>query len=635
MGPKQHQTQPVQPSAGADAGKGPDDERRQLQRALTLSVSRAPGYLDALTDLLRRVCLAQSWAYGEAWLTTRDESILKPGPAWARTPSVCGTFRQRGRKLGFRRGAGLPGRVLETLKPEWIEDVTVVPKARFGRPDLAQDAGLRAALALPVRTPRDVLAVLVFYADAPLPQDTELADRLTSMLGSLGPLLERKRIEEELRVHARQQEAVARLGMQALDQNSDIDQLLQDAVALVVRELDTEFGDMLEVLPRRHALLLRAGVGWEPERVGRMTLPGGMDSHAGYALLINETLRIEDFERETRFNLPMYIGERDLTSGVSVIIHGHRQPVGVLGVYTGRRRRFTDDDVNFLQGVANVLGTALERTRAAEALRESEARIRAIVETAVDGIITIDETGTIETFNPAAERLFGYCGDEILGANVRMLVPTHLREQHNSGLVHHARTGELRNPSALREVEGRRKDGSLFPMHLSVERLRIGDEVLFVGMIHDLTRQKAVERALEKERGFVSAVLDIAGALVAVLDIDGGVMRFNRACQTTTGYSLEEVEGRPLWELLPSLDERDTFRRLFDEMRAGGSPRQCECECRTAAGDRRRIVWNFTALRNATGEADFVVAAGLDVTARRQAEQELERHRQDLERLVE
>ena len=100
-----------------------------------------------------------------------------------------------------------------------------------------------------------------------------------------------------MRVFARQQEAVAALGLRALASNTHLDDLLQEAVELVVRELDTECGDVLELLPRRNAFLLRAGVGWEAERVGRMTLPSGMDSHAGYALLINETLRIDDLDR--------------------------------------------------------------------------------------------------------------------------------------------------------------------------------------------------------------------------------------------------------------------------------------------------------------------------------------------------
>lgn len=128
------------------------------------------------------------------------------------------------------------------------------------------------------------------------------------------------------------------------------------------------------------------------------------------------------------------------------------------------------------------------------ALHEGEARLRGILETAVDGIITIDERGIIESFNPAAERLFGYAKHEALGQNIKILMPPPYREAHEGYVANYLRTGERKIIGIGREVIGQRKDGSTFPMHLSVSEVRLGERRLFTGIVHDLTERKMLEK---------------------------------------------------------------------------------------------------------------------------------------------
>jgi PAS domain S-box-containing protein len=137
-----------------------------------------------------------------------------------------------------------------------------------------------------------------------------------------------------------------------------------------------------------------------------------------------------------------------------------------------------------------------ERKRAEEALRDSAQRMKAILETAVEGIITIDTRGTVESLNPAACRLFGYEATEVIGRNVSMLMPSPDRERHDSYLTNYLRTGHAKIIGIGREVVGRRKDGSLFPMELAVSEMRIGDQRMFTGLVRDITERRELERAV-------------------------------------------------------------------------------------------------------------------------------------------
>jgi len=133
------------------------------------------------------------------------------------------------------------------------------------------------------------------------------------------------------------------------------------------------------------------------------------------------------------------------------------------------------------------------RKQAEAALQESEARMRAIFETAVDAIVTIDELGMIERFNPAAERLFGYAEAEVVRKNVSMLMPSPFRERHDGYLENYKRTGERKIIGIGREVIGLRKNGSVFPMDLSVAEMRLGDRRMFTGVVRDISERRQAE----------------------------------------------------------------------------------------------------------------------------------------------
>ena len=139
-----------------------------------------------------------------------------------------------------------------------------------------------------------------------------------------------------------------------------------------------------------------------------------------------------------------------------------------------------------------------KRKRAEEALRESEAKARAVLETTVDGIITIDEEGHIESFNQAAEEIFEYAEEEVLGENINILMPEPYRSEHDSYLRSYLETGHRQIIGIGREVEGRRKDGSVFPMDLAVSEVQLNGRRLFTGIVRDISERRRLEREILK-----------------------------------------------------------------------------------------------------------------------------------------
>ena len=161
-----------------------------------------------------------------------------------------------------------------------------------------------------------------------------------------------------------------------------------------------------------------------------------------------------------------------------------------------------DDRGHIIRFIA-IVSDVTERKRIESDLKSGEARIRAIVDTVVDGIISIDAHGIIRTINPAAERIFGYSREEMLGHNVNMLMPEPYRSAHDGYLHSYLATGEKKIIGIGREVTGQRKDGSTFPMDVAVSEMRVGDERMFTGVARDITERKRLEQIKSE---FVSTV---------------------------------------------------------------------------------------------------------------------------------
>lgn len=330
-----------------------------------------------------------------------------------------------------------------------------------------------------------------------------------------------KAAEAGLKASTARQLALARSGCEEVMKDAEIPVLMQSAATLVVDTLGVEFSDVLELLPDGSGLIMMAGVGWPDGTVGRATMPAGTGSPAGYTLQVGRVVLSEDLRRETRFRPPRLLLEQGITCGMMAPLAWREGPFGVVSAFSRQRRSFSPAEVRFLAGVARILAGAVEHWRKESAWWESEATLRAILDTAVDAVVTTDERGQIKFFNKAAEKLFGFEAAEIIGASVSMLMPSPYREEHAGYIKSYLETGKGRVVGRGRQVIAQRKDGSTFPADLSVSETCLGGRRIFTAIVRDasprIQREAELSRLNELKSEFVALVSHELKAPLATL----------------------------------------------------------------------------------------------------------------------
>lgn len=217
------------------------------------------------------------------------------------------------------------------------------------------------------------------------------------------------------------------------------------------------------------------------------------------------------------------------------------------------------------------LELAAVQPKVGDSLEERAARLKAILDAAVDGIISIDERGLIQEVNAATERMFGWCAGELLGQNIKILMPEPYRSEHNGYLERYLRTGEQRIIGIGREVWGQRRDGSTFPLDIAISEVRVGVRRTFTGIVRDITdRRSAEERMLRAER------LAAIGQMITGLTHESrNALQRSQACLELLEM---EVEDRPAAvDLIRRIQKaQDHLHHLYEEVRDYAAPIRLE-----------------------------------------------------------
>jgi two-component system sensor kinase FixL len=194
-------------------------------------------------------------------------------------------------------------------------------------------------------------------------------------------------------------------------------------------------------------------------------------------------------------------------------------------------------------------------------LHDAATRLQSIIDSTVNGIIVIDGSGRIEAFNRGAERLFGYPATEAIGRNVNILMPSPYHEEHDSYLRRYVEGDEAKIIGVGRQVRGRRRDGSTFPLHLSVGEMFLGGERKFTGMLHDLSKRAELDDRLRASEARWRSIVQSAVDGIVVIDVQGRIESMNGAAERLFGYAESDVIGRNVNILMPAPyhDEHDMY----------------------------------------------------------------------------
>src|SRR5918994_483307 len=270
-----------------------------------------------------------------------------------------------------------------------------------------------------------------------------------------------------------------------------------------------------------------------------------------------------------------------------------------------------------------------------EELRKSEARYRTVLDAAFDAIVTITPDGIVRWFNRGAERIFGYGADEVIGRPVTLLMPERYRDLCVAGLHRYLRTGEARVVDGTTELVGLRKDGSEFPIEMSLGETHEHGERLFTGMIRDVTERKRTEDALREARDRFRSIFENAPIGVAMVTLEGRYLQVNHSLCGILGYPEEELQALT-WQEITHPDDLAASKAYARRIVAGEFPRY-HLEKRFLHADGH-TVWaslSVSLVRDSEGKPLYFVSQIQDVTERKEAERKLREAEQRYRTLVE
>lgn len=265
-----------------------------------------------------------------------------------------------------------------------------------------------------------------------------------------------------------------------------------------------------------------------------------------------------------------------------------------------------------------IVGLQAEHRHAEKALHESETRVRAIVDAALDAIITMDGNGLITEFNPAAEHIFGYRKMNVIGRELaEIIIPPDYRVQHRRGLKRFLGTGENKLFGHRLELEGMRADGSQFPIELTITALKLQGKPLFTGFIRDISRRKLDEQELS-----IAANAFEVDQGIMVMDASRIILRVNQAYTRLTGYRPEEVVGKPPASFIYGQQD-EAFHAAMQHALQRDRRWQGQLWDRRKDGDTYMQSLMISAVTNASDEVINYVASFSDITQHIEAEQQI------------
>ncbi len=307
----------------------------------------------------------------------------------------------------------------------------------------------------------------------------------------IGVLLEtRKRSDDSLKARVKQQMVIAELAQFALV-SPNLSFFYNKVSALVTQTLNIKYCKILELLPGKKTFILRGGIGWRAGLNGQSIVTAGENSQGGYALLSEKPIIIKDLKKEKRFYSPELLTSHGIVSGISVIIPGKKSPFGILGVYSEKKRKFSNDDIYFVQAIANIMAAAIEKKTSETDFRESEIRFKRLFESNIIGAFISEFNGKFLEANDALLSLIGYSREDLRLGKIHRDILT--PPKYNYLSENAVRDLQTKGVSSVYEKEYITKSGKLIPVLIAVSRTDDKNNIC-VGFVLDISKQKELEK---------------------------------------------------------------------------------------------------------------------------------------------
>jgi PAS domain S-box-containing protein len=327
---------------------------------------------------------------------------------------------------------------------------------------------------------------------------------------------------------------------------------------------------------------------------------------------------IPDIGRDANFPRALAAAQAGFRSAVAFPVVARGDVMGVLEFFSPEIRQPDPDLLAMVGAIGSQIGQFVERKQAEEALRASEARKGAILESAIDAVVAMDANGLITEFNPSAEAMFGHKRRDVLGKPMaETLIPPSLRERHYQGMARYLATGEAPILGKRIELRALRADGTEFPVELTVTRVDLPGPPLFTAYIRDIEPRQEAEVAAAR----LASIVESSGDVIIGKTLDGIIQSWNQGAERVYGYRPEEAIGRNISMLVPAGFPNDV-PDIMASIRAGEVVHK-EAVRRRKDGQVIDVEITVSPIRNPAGEIMGASTVARDITERKLAEARL------------
>ena len=339
---------------------------------------------------------------------------------------------------------------------------------------------------------------------------------------------------------------------------------------------------------------------------------------------------IPDVTRDDNFPRAPIAAKEGLHGAYGFPIRFGRDILGVIESFTRQIRQPDEALLEMMDAIGSQIGQFIERKRAEKATRESEARKGVILETALDGIITIDHEGRITEFNPAAEQIFGYRRGEAVGRELaELIIPPSLRERHRRGLRHYLATGEGPLLGRRIEITARGADATEFPTELAITRVPGDGPPHFTAYVRDITER----RDAEAERAHLAAIVASSHDAIVAKTLEGIITSWNKAAERMFGYTAAEAVGQQIDLIIPP-ERNGEEMQILESLKRGERIEQFETVRRRKDGAHIDVSLTVSLIKDSEGNIIGASKIARDITQRKQAEEALQKAQAELARVA-